>query len=456
MSNRKGDYLKIFNTLSRQKEEFIPVNTDKIGIYVCGPTTYNFIHVGNARPYVIFDVLRRFLEYCGHVVNYVQNFTDIDDKIIQKANTDRVNFIDISNRYIAEFFIDADALNVQRASHYPRVTEEIDEIIALVQLLVDRDFAYEVDGTIYFRSNLANKYGKLSKKNIEDLESGARVETNPVKESPSDFVLWKAAKTDEPSWDSPWGHGRPGWHIECSVMARKYIGNTVDIHAGGDDLMFPHHENEIAQSEAAFNAPFVNYWMHNGMLLVNNQKMAKSEGNFFLVREVAGKYGYDVLRFFLLLAHYRSPLNFSEKLMKAAANGWERITNCQRDLPAVGTLGDAGFTPLFVAALADDLNTANAIATIFDLVKEANIALREGRPLDGYLAELNFMLSILGLDFKASKNTKKTEIENLIAQRDVAKAAKDWMRADEIRDQLAAMGVTVKDTREGTKWHLTK
>ncbi|MDR2167211.1 MAG: cysteine--tRNA ligase [Clostridiales bacterium] len=451
--------MKLFNTLSRRKEDFVPVKPDEIGIYVCGPTTYNLIHAGNARPYVVFDVLWRFMEYLGYNVKYVQNFTDIDDKIIQKARDENISFLDISNRYIDEFFVDADALNIRRAHFYPRVTAEISGIIDLVQLLVDKNFAYEKNGTVYFISKLADNYGKLSKKNISELEAGARVEANPDKINPSDFVLWKAAKPGEPSWDSPWGPGRPGWHIECSVMARKFLGCVVDIHAGGEDLMFPHHENEIAQSEAEMDGPFVNYWLHNGMLLVDNQKMAKSEGNFFLVRDVAAKYNYPLLRFFLLSVHYRSPLNFSEELLKAAAAGFERIRNCRRALAEHGAgAGEAGFIKAFKAALADDLNTANAISTIFDLVKAANIALREGAEaavLQGFLAELDLMCDLLGLVISSESGVDSSEIENLISERNSAKAAKNWALADEIRNRLHTLGVVIEDTREGTKWHLT-
>ena len=449
--------MNILNTLSRNKEEFVPVKAGCASIYVCGPTTYNFIHAGNARPYVVFDVLRRFLAYKGYAVTHVQNFTDIDDKIIQRANTEGTTHSEISNRYIAEFFVDIDGLNVLRADHYPRVTEEIGGIIALAQLLIEKGFAYEKKGTVYFESHKARDYGKLSKKNIDDLEAGARVEANPEKLNPSDFVLWKAAKAGEPSWDSPWGQGRPGWHIECSVMARKYIGDVIDIHAGGEDLMFPHHENEIAQSEAEKDGVFVNYWMHNNMLLVDNQKMAKSGGNFFLTRDVAEKYGYDVVRFFHLSVHYRSPLNFSEELIQAAAAGLERIKNCRRELVERGgdAAGDAGFIPLFEDALNDDLNTSNAIAVIFELVKAANIALRAAAKTGHFLRELDFMCGLLGFDFLNTKNTKNTKIEEMIEERDRAKRDKNFARADEVRDELASMGVTIKDTREGTKWHFS-
>jgi len=458
--------MKLYNTMTRKKEDFTPINPGHAGLYICGPTVYNQIHVGNARVYVVFDVLRRFLEHCGYNVNLVQNFTDIDDRIIAMANDGGVDFIDISNKYIAEFLTDTDALNVRRATHYPRVTEEIPGIIVLVQHLVATDYAYEVSGTVYFNAPRANNYGKLSKKNIDDLEAGARVEVNSDKHHPSDFVLWKAAKPGEPSWPSPWGTGRPGWHIECSVMSRKYIGQTIDIHAGGQDLIFPHHENEIAQSEAESpGQPFVNYWLHNGMILSDNQKMSKSDGNFFLVREVAQKFSYPVLRFFLLSAHYRMPLNFSEDLMQAAANGLERIRNCRRNLqdalnsdavipghdPESPTQELTTLRQAFTNALSDDLNTANAITALFDLVKFANT--HGGNP-QAILTEMDFMCDILGLNLDTdSINTNATEIENLLAERNDAKANKDWTKADQIRDQLAEMGIIIKDTREGTKWH---
>ena len=450
--------MKIFNTLTRTKEDFVPVSPGKASIYVCGPTTYNFIHAGNARPYVVFDTLRRHLTHKNFDVTYVQNFTDIDDKIIAKANDEGVTHSDISKRYIDEFFVDIDALNVERANHYPCVTSEIEGIIELTELLIDKGFAYDVEGTVYFISSKVADYGKLSKKNIEELEAGARVEVNSQKRNPSDFVLWKAAKPGEPSWDSPWGQGRPGWHIECSVMARKFLGTTIDIHAGGEDLCFPHHENEIAQSEAAYNEPFANYWMHNGMLLVDNQKMAKSEGNFFLVRDVANKYGYDVLRFFLLSVHYRSPLNFSDELVQAAANGLERIKNCRRELAdANGTSAphQGTFLTDFEAALDDDLNTANAISIIFDMVKAVNIVLRENGNVDGYLSQLDHMCNILGLKLDDDANVDVNRIEELIEKRNQAKRDKDFASSDAIRDELLEMGITIKDTRECTKWHLT-
>ena len=459
--------MKIYNTMTRKKEEFVPVVPNKAGIYICGPTVYNFIHIGNARPCVVFDVLRRFLEYNRYEVNFVQNFTDIDDKIIAAANEEGVNYLEISNKYIQEFLRDMDGLNVKQACHYPRVTEEIPDIIKFVQSLINKGFAYEAQGAVYFLAPKADNYGKLSKKNIEDLEAGARVAVDAHKRNPSDFVLWKAAKPNEPSWESPWGPGRPGWHIECSVMSRKYIGDIVDIHAGGEDLIFPHHENEVAQSEAETAGRFVNYWMHNGMVLIDNQKMSKSENNFFLVRDIVKSFPYPILRFFILSVHYRSPLSFSEELLSAAASGLERIRNCRRNL-IEAIKNDSGddqvknagsFRDAFIESLMDDLNTANAVTAIFNTVSYANLAINQktkDRPsLQGLLDDLDFMCDILGitLDTETAGKISPEEIEELIAQRNLAKAAKDFEKADGLRNQLAEKGVIIKDTREGTKWH---
>jgi len=461
--------MKLYCTLTRTKRDFETIDYKRVGIYVCGPTVYNYAHIGNARPYVVFDVLRRVLEYDRYTVNYVQNFTDIDDKIINAANAADSDYLQIANKYIQEFMTDMQGLNVLPATHYPRVTEEIPEIIALVSRLVDSGYAYEVDGTVYFRAPKSKDYGKLSKKNIDDLEAGARVDINTNKENISDFVLWKAAKPGEPSWDSPWGDGRPGWHIECSAMARKYIGDTIDIHCGGEDLIFPHHENEIAQSEADGASPFANYWLHNGMIAIDRQKMSKSAGNFFTIRDVAEKFSYPVLRFFILSVHYRSPLNFSEELMTAAATGLERIRNCVRTLegklPRFFALPDNDYPEVrrieaeFYAALNDDLNTANAITAIFDMVKYANVNMATGtiEHLQQVELTLSLMCKRLGLDLSldTTAKTDTTAIEALIADRNAAKAAKDFARADAIRDELTQMGVTIKDTREGTTWHYT-
>ena len=457
--------MKLYCTLTRSKRDFVPVVPKQASVYVCGPTVYNFAHIGNARPPVVFDVLRRFLEYNGYTVNYVLNFTDVDDRIIDAAAQEDVTYLEISNKYIQEYLTDMEGLNVRTASFNPRVTEEMSEIIEFIRDLVTKGFAYEVDGTVYFRSPKADNYGKLSKKNIEDLEAGARVEINTNKENPSDFVLWKAAKPGEPNWDSPWGLGRPGWHIECSAMARKYIGEVVDIHCGGEDLIFPHHENEIAQSEAA-HGHFVNYWLHNGMILIDKQKMSKSKGNFFTVREIVQRFPYEVLRFFILSVHYRSPLNFSDELLEAAAAGLTRIRNCRRSLLEAISRNDAqvggssGFIESFLSSLADDLNTANAITAVFGLVSFANLAMRpdakDGLFFQAYLNDLDFMCDILGIKLNTERQNDSTEIEDLIARRNAAKAAKDFALADQIRNSLTEMGVTIKDTREGTTWHYTQ
>ena len=459
--------MKLYCTLTRSKRDFTPMTPGVANVYVCGPTTYNYIHIGNARPPVVFDVLRRFLTHMGYFVNYIQNFTDIDDKIIASAIQQGVPYNQISEKYIQEFKNDLASLNIPPATFHPRVTEEIPEIIAFITDLEAKDFAYNVDGTVYFSAQKADNYGKLSKKNIDDLEAGARVEVNSAKRHPSDFVLWKAAKPGEPSWDSPWGFGRPGWHIECSAMSRKYIGTTIDIHCGGEDLIFPHHENEIAQSEAANNAPFVNFWLHNGMILLDKQKMSKSSGNFFLMRDIAKTFPHEVIRFFILSVHYRSPLNFSDELMSAAQAGLERIKNCKRTilekLPAANDINNnetaeiSAFRGSFISALSDDLNTANAITALFELVKFINKNMSSsGRIfLQAANDEIDFMCGILGiaLHLDSEKNHDTTHIQDLISQRNTAKAEKNFARADEIRQTLASMGVVIKDTREGTVWH---
>ena len=448
--------MKLYCTLTRSKREFAPLEPGVANVYVCGPTVYNFAHIGNARPPVVFDVLRRFLMHLGYKVNYLQNFTDIDDKIIQAGAEGGVTFDKISQRFIGEFLTDLAGLNILPATAHPRVTEEMSEIIEFIDELIEKDFAYNVGGTVYFSAEKAADYGKLSKKNIADLEAGARVEINPDKGHVSDFVLWKPAKPAEPAWDSPWGPGRPGWHIECSAMARKYFGNTVDIHCGGEDLIFPHHDNEIAQSEAANNAPFVNFWLHNAMIMIDKQKMSKSAGNFFLVRDIANAFSYEVVRFFILSVHYRSPLAFSEELLAAAQAGLGRIRNCRRNLTEFdtkNTIPDPAIQPFhdkFLAALDDDLNTANAITALFELVSFAN----KNMKTPGLCAEIDFMCDLLGIQLNIDTNSViPTEIEDLIEKRNAAKAAKDFATADEIRQKLAQMGVTIKDTREGTKWH---
>lgn len=460
--------MKILNTLTRRKEEFVPINKGKVGIYVCGPTVYDYIHIGNARPMIVFDTLRRYLEYKGYDVNYVSNFTDVDDKIIKRANEEGVDASVISERYIAEVKKDMAALNVREATTHPKATEEIPDMIEMVKTLIEKGYAYEVNGTVYFRTRKFKDYGKLSKKNIDDLRSGNRdllVSGVDEKEDPLDFVLWKPKKEGEPSWPSPWGDGRPGWHLECSVMSKKYIGDVIDIHAGGEDLIFPHHENEIAQSEAANGTEFARYWMHNGFLKINNEKMSKSLGNFFTVREIAEKYPLQVIRFFMLSAHYRSPLNFSADLVEASKNGLERILTAVDRLKSIsGTEGEVdkavademdAFVKKYEAAMDDDLNTADAISVIFELVKYANVNVTEDSTKSTVELVLNTvtkLCDILGIITEKKKEILDSDIEALIEERQAARKAKNFARADEIRDQLSDMGIILEDTREGVKW----
>lgn len=460
--------MKILNTLTRRKEEFVPINEGKVGIYVCGPTVYDYIHMGNARPMIVFDTLRRYLEYKGYDVNYVSNFTDVDDKIIKRANEEGVDASVISERYIAEVKKDMAALNVREATTHPKATEEIPDMIEMVKTLIEKGYAYEVNGTVYFRTRKFKDYGKLSKKNIDDLRSGNRdllVSGVDEKEDPLDFVLWKPKKEGEPSWPSPWGDGRPGWHLECSVMSKKYIGDVIDIHAGGEDLVFPHHENEIAQSEAANGTEFARYWMHNGFLKINNEKMSKSLGNFFTVREIAEKYPLQVIRFFMLSAHYRSPLNFSADLVEASKNGLERILTAVDRLKSIsGTEGEVdkavademdAFVKKYEAAMDDDLNTADAISVIFELVKYANVNVTEESTkatVELVLNTVTKLCDILGIITEKKKEILDSDIEALIEERQAARKAKNFARADEIRDQLSDMGIILEDTREGVKW----
>ena len=460
--------MKILNTLTRRKEEFVPINEGKVGIYVCGPTVYDYIHIGNARPMIVFDTLRRYLEYKGYDVNYVSNFTDVDDKIIKRANEEGVDASVISERYIAEVKKDMAALNVREATTHPKATEEIPDMIEMVKTLIEKGYAYEVNGTVYFRTRKFKDYGKLSKKNIVDLRSGNRdllVSGVDEKEDPLDFVLWKPKKEGEPSWPSPWGDGRPGWHLECSVMSKKYIGDVIDIHAGGEDLVFPHHENEIAQSEAANGTEFARYWMHNGFLKINNEKMSKSLGNFFTVREIAEKYPLQVIRFFMLSAHYRSPLNFSADLVEASKNGLERILTAVDRLKSIsGTEGEVdkavademdAFVKKYEAAMDDDLNTADAISVIFELVKYANVNVTEESTkatVELVLNTVTKLCDILGIITEKKKEILDSDIEALIEERQAARKAKNFARADEIRDQLSDMGIILEDTREGVKW----
>ena len=466
--------MKLFNTMSRRKEEFVPLEEGKVRMYVCGPTVYNLIHIGNARPMIIFDTVRRYLEYKGYEVNYVSNFTDVDDKIIKKAIEEGVSAEEISQRYIAECKKDMAGMNVKSATTHPLATQEIDGMIDMIQTLIDKGYAYPVaDGTVYFRVKKFKEYGKLSHKNLDDLQSGFRslqVSGEDQKEDPLDFVLWKPKKEGEPFWKSPWCDGRPGWHIECSVMSKKYLGEEIDIHAGGEDLVFPHHENEIAQSECCNGVPFAKYWMHNAFLNIDNRKMSKSLGNFRTVREIGEQYDLQVLRFFMLSAHYRSPLNFSADLMESSKNALERITEAAarlRDRQAAATVQEAtedekklmqeeaAFVTKFEESMDDDFNTADALAAVFELVKFANTNVQEGssKEFAGHTLEVMTKLcDVLGLTLEKKEEILDEEIENLIAERQAARKAKDFARADEIRGLLLDKGIELKDTREGVKW----
>ena len=464
--------MKVFNTLSKKKEEFIPLEQGKVRMYVCGPTVYNFIHIGNARPMIVFDTVRRYFEYKGYDVNYVSNFTDVDDKIIKKAIEEGVDSSVISERYIAECKKDMEGMNVKPATTHPLATEEIHGMIDMIGKLIEKGYAYKAeDGTVYYRTRKFKEYGKLSHKNLEDLQAGHReIKVVGEKEDELDFVLWKPKKDGEPYWESPWCEGRPGWHIECSVMAKHYLGDEIDIHAGGEDLIFPHHENEIAQSEAANDCEFAKYWMHNAFLNIDNRKMSKSLGNFFTVREISEKYDLQVLRFFMLSAHYRSPLNFSAELMEASKNGLARI------LTAVNRLGELlpaaangemtaeekvvcgqvrELVEKYEAAMEDDFNTADAIAAIFELVKLANTSLDEKSTKEfvEYVKDtLETLCDVLGIITEKKEELLDADIEALIEERQQARKDKNFARADEIRDILAAKGILLKDTREGVKW----
>ncbi len=465
--------MKIYNTMSRQKEEFVPLEEGKVSMYVCGPTVYNLIHIGNARPMIVFDTFRRYLEYKGYEVNYVSNFTDVDDKIIKKANEEGVDASVISERYIAECKKDMAAMNVKPATTHPLATNEIQGMIDMISTLIEKGYAYAAeDGTVYYRTRKFAEYGKLSHKNLDDLQAGHRdiQVTGDLKEDPLDFVLWKPKKEGEPYWESPWCEGRPGWHIECSVMSKKYLGDEIDIHAGGEDLIFPHHENEIAQSEAANGVPFAKYWMHNGFLNINNQKMSKSLGNFFTVRDIEEKYDLQVLRFFMLSAHYRSPLNFSAELMEAAKNGLERIVTAgrtlKRQMEAAAKQGlseeeqayfDATeeYVKKFEAAMDDDANTADAVSAVFELVKYINTNASSENSymyLELLYDRLNTLCDVLGIILEQEEELLDADIEALIQERTEAKKAKNFARADEIRDELKNRGIILEDTREGVKW----
>ncbi len=465
--------MRIYNTLTRKKEEFIPIEDKKVGIYVCGPTVYDYIHIGNARPMIVFDTVRRYFEYKGYDVNYVSNFTDVDDKIIKKAIEEGVDASVISERFIAECKKDMEALNVLPATTHPKATEEIDGMIDMISSLIDKGHAYAKNGTVYFRTRSFDGYGKLSKKNIDDLEAGHRdikVAGEDEKDDPLDFVLWKPKKEGEPAWTSPWGEGRPGWHIECSVMSKKYIGEEIDIHAGGEDLVFPHHENEIAQSEAANGKQFARYWMHNGFLNIDNKKMSKSLGNFFTVREIGEKYPLQVIRFFMLSSHYRGPINFSEELVMSAKNGLDRILTAVDNLEhlyknaTVEAITDdekvaldkfIEFNNKFDAAMEDDFNTADAISIIFEMVRLANSTVSSDNSkefIESVKGTIDVLCGVLGIETEKEEELLDEEIEKLIEERQQARKDRNFARADEIRNMLLEKGIILEDTREGVKW----
>ena len=464
--------MKIFNTLSRNKEELIPLTPGEFKIYACGPTVYNFIHIGNARPLCVFDVMRRYLEYRGNKVNFVQNFTDIDDKIIRRANEEGVTFKDISEKYIEEFWVDAKGMNIREATVHPKATENIDEIIDIVSTLIEKGYAYEANGDVYFSTKKFSEYGKLSHQPLEDLEAGARINVGEVKREPMDFALWKSAKPGEPYWESPWGHGRPGWHIECSAMVRNYLGETIDIHCGGQDLIFPHHENEIAQSECCNGSPFAKYWMHNGFITVDKVKMSKSLGNFFTVRDVANQYGYEPIRYLMISCQYRSPINYSFDAIEQCKASLERLYTCRNNMDfalknAVEEAGEKDAEIIaaidskkdkFIEAMEDDLNTGEALGAIFELVKEINLNVNDGvqsKALVEYAIKIfDELMNVLGLLY--NRNAEKSlddEIEALIQARNDARKAKNWAEADRIRDELKAQGIVLEDTPQGVKWH---
>ena len=466
--------MKLYNTMTHRKETFEPIEPGKVKMYSCGPTVYNYFHIGNARPFIVFDVLRRYLEYIGYDVTFVQNFTDFDDKIINRSHEENCTAKEIADKYIKEYFTDADALGIRRADVHPRVSDTIPEIIDMVQALVDKGLAYNIDGNVYYAVEKFPRYGCLSGQNIADLEAGARIDVNDEKQSPLDFAVWKKAKPGEPYWESPWGKGRPGWHIECSAMSRKFLGKTIDIHGGGQDLIFPHHENEIAQSEGANGCTFAHYWVHNGYININNEKMSKSKGNFFTVRDIAKKYDLEVVRMFMLMAHYRSPVNFSDELLTQAKNALERLytakfqmqyllERCEDKAPSEDEAQWADhlktYNDQFIAAMDDDLNTADAIAAMFELVRDANSTLTEAsskQTVEAALQMFNQLSDVLGLATKnkdEKEGSLEDEIEALIEKRQAARKAKDFATADAIRDDLAAKGIILEDTRDGVKWH---
>jgi cysteinyl-tRNA synthetase len=466
--------VKLYNTLTRKKEEFVPLEEGKVKMYVCGPTVYNFFHIGNARPFIIFDTFRRYLEYRGYEVTYVQNFTDVDDKIINRSHEEGITPDEVADKYIEEYFKDADGLGIKRATVHPRVTDNIQQIIDFVKDLEEKGFGYEVDGDVYFDTQKFNGYGKLSKQNQEELEAGSRIEVNDKKKHPMDFVLWKSKKEGEPGWDSPWGEGRPGWHIECSVMSCRHLGETIDIHAGGQDLTFPHHENEIAQSEARNGKTFARYWIHNGYININNEKMSKSKGNFFTVRDISEEYDLEIVRFFMLSAHYRNPVNFSDEMLMQSKAGLERLYNTKEKLEfTLKNLKESNvnkelkseeqeainhiklYKQRFIESMDDDINTADAISVIFELAKFINTNVNEDSSVEftqecyDMFVELTKVLNIVN---KEEDKGLDEEIESLIQQREKAKKEKNYSLADEIRQKLLDMGIVLEDTRQGTKW----
>lgn len=464
--------MKIYNTMTRNKEEFIPLEEGKVKMYVCGPTVYNFIHLGNARPFTVFDTLRRYFEYRGYEVTYIQNFTDVDDKIIKRSHEEGISTEEVAEKYIKEYFIDCDGLGIKRATVHPQVTDNIENIIVFVQDLIDKGYAYEAGGDVLFRTRKFKEYGKLSHQNIEELELGARIDVDDKKEDPLDFVLWKAKKEGEPGWQSPWGEGRPGWHIECSVMSNRYLGNTIDIHAGGQDLQFPHHENEIAQSECRNGHTFARYWMHNGYINVDGEKMSKSLGNFFTVRDISNKYDLGLVRFFLLATQYRNPVNFSDTVLEQAKAGLERLTNARDNAEFIlGNLADSSlrdeekdmvagldkYRERFIEAMDDDLNTADAISVIFELAKFMNTNISDQSSKEFVQLNLDIFNELTGVLNIANKSVEEDDslsqkVEDLIAKRAQAKKEKNFVLADQIRDELTAMGIAIEDTRQGVKW----
>ena len=456
--------MKIFNTLTRQKDEFVPINKGEVKIYACGPTVYNYIHIGNARPLCVFDTLRRYLEWRGNKVDFVQNFTDIDDKLIKRANEENTTVPDVAERYIKEFWTDAKGLNIREATVHPRATENIEQIQNIIKTLIDKGYAYCSGGDVYYRAKKFAEYGKLSHQPLEELEAGARIDVTEIKEDPMDFCLWKAAKPGEPFWESPWGNGRPGWHIECSAMAGRYLGKTIDIHCGGLDLIFPHHENEIAQSEAANGCEFAHYWMHNGFINVDNHKMSKSLNNFFTVRDVAERYGYEPIRYMMVSCQYRSPINYSAEVIEQAKNSLERLYTCRDNIDfALKNAADGGEIPAFIEqrkqefidAMEDDLNTADALAAVFMLVRDINTAISAGagkQALKAFAEVFDELTGVLGLVYNRRTETLDSEIEALIEKRTEARKNKDFKTADEIRDKLKEMGIILEDTPQGVKW----